>query len=124
MNLAIAKAQSTLDDFLSLKEHPPRGAHDFKLKVKFADEHGVEHMWVTPFNVEGDHFSGTLADMPETVRNVRAWQTVTFSRSDITDWGYQSGGKQVGSFTVCVLLKHMSPSQAQQYRSYGFRCAA
>jgi len=122
MNEAIAKARDTLDDFLALAAHPPRGAHDFKLKVKFEDAHGVEHMWVTPFEVEGERFSGTLADDPETIRSVRAWQTVTFSRADITDWGYESGGKQVGSFTVCVLLKHMPAAQAEQYRSFGFSC--
>jgi uncharacterized protein YegJ (DUF2314 family) len=124
MNGAIAEARATLDQFLALARHPPRGAENFKLKVMFSDSHGVEHMWVTPFELEGDGFKGTLANEPKTVRSIHARQTVHFKRSDVTDWGYELGGKQVGSFTVCVLIKHMPVAQARSYQAYGFDCQA
>lgn len=122
MNEAIAQARASLDDFLALSRKPPRGAKNFKLKVKFSDENGNEHMWVTPFKQNGDSFSGVLANEPETVRNVQAWQTVHFNRADITDWGYERNGKQFGSFTVCVLLRHMTAEEAKTYMAYGFQC--
>ena len=122
MNQAIAQAQASLDDFLALARNPPSGADTFKLKVKFSDAHGAEHMWVIPFQQNGKGFSGVLANEPQTVRNVQSGQTVRFARADISDWGYQRDGKQYGSFTVCVMLKHMSPDQAAAYRSYGFQC--
>lgn len=124
MNQAIAKARATLDGFLALSRKPPKGAEGFKLKVKFSDEHGNEHMWVTPFQQDGDGFSGVLANEPERVRNVRAWQTVHFSRKDITDWGYERDGKQFGSFTVCVMLRRMPAEEAKAYLAYGFQCGA
>lgn len=122
MNQAIAKARATLDDFLALSRKPPKGAEGFKLKVKFSDEHGNEHMWVTPFEEDRGDFKGVLANEPEMVRNVRAWQTVRFSRKDITDWGYERDGKQFGSFTVCVMLKHMPAEEANAHSAYGFQC--
>jgi uncharacterized protein YegJ (DUF2314 family) len=122
MNAAIAQARSSLDAFLVLARDPPKGTKNFKLKVRFSDGDANEHMWVTPFEQEGNTFRGVLADTPETIRTVRAWQTVTFDRSAISDWGYERGGKQFGSFTVCVLLKRMPKQEAKQYLDYGFQC--
>ena len=122
MNDAIAQARATLDGFLALSGKPPKDAKGFKLKVKFSDGKVNEHMWVTPFRRDGDDFTGVLANEPESVRNVQAWQTVRFKRADITDWGYERGGKQYGSFTVCVMLRHMTQQEAQPYRAYGFQC--
>ncbi|QNP41917.1 YegJ family protein [Lysobacter solisilvae (ex Woo and Kim 2020)] len=122
MNAAIAKARGSLDEFLALSRKPPKGARNFKLKVKFSDANGNEHMWVVPFKQHGDDFSGTLANEPEMVRTVQAWQTVRFSRADITDWGYERDGKQFGSFTVCVMLTRMPAEEARAYDAYGFQC--
>jgi uncharacterized protein YegJ (DUF2314 family) len=49
MNLAIAEARRTLDDFLALFKNPPAGADNFKLKVMLSDDNGIEHMWFIPF---------------------------------------------------------------------------
>ncbi len=123
MNAAIAHAQATLDDFLKIVHSPPSGASDFKLKVRVTDEHGSEHFWITPFEQISKGFVGTVADDPEVVTSVSAGQRINFSRSDISDWGYSLNGKQVGSFTVCVLFKHMPTAEVQKYRNdYGFQC--
>jgi uncharacterized protein YegJ (DUF2314 family) len=123
MNAAIHAAQVTLDDFLSLSTHPPAGASGFKLKVRIKDHDSVEYMWVTPFRQTENGFVGTLADDPEYVKNVRNGEEITFARSQIADWGYALDGKQKGSFTVCVLFKHMPAAEAQRYRDdYGFEC--
>jgi uncharacterized protein YegJ (DUF2314 family) len=123
MNAAIRHAQATLDQFLALAANPPRGADGFKLKVRIVDAGRVEHLWVTPFRREGAAFIGTVADDPELVKSVRYGQSYRFGRGDITDWGYEQGGKQKGSFTVCVLFKHMPRAEVEQYRKdYGFEC--
>ena len=101
---------------LAIARKPPKGAKEFRLKVMFTDEYGVEHMWVNAFNQHGDDFNGTLVNEPETVRSVKLWETVSFKRAQITDWGYEKDGKEFGSFTVCVMLKHMSAEEAAQYR--------
>ncbi|WP_244478742.1 DUF2314 domain-containing protein [Mesorhizobium sp. Root1471] len=50
-------------------------------------------------------------------------QNITFSRDDISDWGYTRNGRQVGSYTVCVLFKKMLKEEADNYRTnYGYDC--
>jgi len=80
MNEAIANARTTLDEFLRIKANPPAGASDFKIKVQITDAHGSEHMWVTPFELSGQGFSGVLANEPEYVTSVKNGQTIRFSR--------------------------------------------
>jgi uncharacterized protein YegJ (DUF2314 family) len=124
MNAAIEKAQASLDEFLRIARSPPAGASGFKLKVRIRDSHGaVEHMWITPFRQTADGFTGVLADEPETVVGVENGQRLDFTRAEVSDWGYVLNGKQKGSFTVCVLFKHMPSSEVAQYRKdYGFEC--
>ena len=123
MVAAIQKAKSTLDYFLKLNANRPKGASGFKLKVKITDPHGAEHMWVTPFKQTESGFIGILADEPERVTSVRNGQRIAFKRTDISDWSYVQDGKQKGSFTVCVVFKHMPAAEAQRYRDdYGFEC--
>ena len=123
MTAAIEQARATLDDFLALSAAPPPGTDKFKLKVKIVDGDATEHFWVVPFKRTATGFAGILANEPELVRNVAFGQYIEFSRDDISDWGYTRNGHQVGSYTVCVMLKKMSAQDADDLRSnYGFDC--
>ena len=123
MNLAIAQAKSTLDDFLAVSRKPPDGASNFKLKVMLSDENGVEHFWFIPFKEIKGGFSGVLANNPEVIQSVTAGQVYSFQRDQITDWGYELNGKQIGSFTVCALFKTMPKEEVIRYKKdYGFVC--
>lgn len=123
MAAAIEKARSSLDEFLALSDTPPPGTDKFKLKVMIADGNATEHFWVIPFKRTETGFVGILANEPEIVRNVVLGQNIEFTRDDISDWGYTKNGHQVGSFTVCVMLKKMSKEEADYMRSaYGFDC--
>jgi len=125
MNTAIQQARDRLDGFLALAKKPPRGTGNYRLKVKFSDANGTEHIWVAPFKQTDGGFEGVVSNVPDTVKNVRYRETVRFARQDISDWGYERGGKQVGSFTVCVMFKHMSSWEVRMYREdYGFDCRA
>lgn len=123
MEEAIGKARATLDDFLKIHAKPPAGADGFKIKVKFSGGGNDEHIWVTPFQVTSKGFTGTLAGQPRYVTHLENGQSVQFTRADVSDWGYVQGGKQKGSYTVCVMFKHMPAADAQRYRrDYGFEC--
>lgn len=123
MAQAITTAQRTLDEFLNIAARPPAGASGFKLKVKLQDGQQSEHMWVTPFRVMPDGFLGILANDPNYIKNVKLGQRISFTRSEVSDWGYVQDGRQKGSFTVCVVLKHLPKTEAQRYRTdYGFDC--
>jgi len=44
-------------------------------------------------------------------------------REQISDWGYVLNGKQIGSYTVCVLFKTMPEKDVARYkRDHGFSC--
>ncbi|TIP13566.1 MAG: DUF2314 domain-containing protein, partial [Mesorhizobium sp.] len=95
MAAAIAKARSSLDDFLALSDAPPPGTGRFKLKVMVVDGHATEHFWVIPFKRTATGFVGILANEPKLVRNVVFGQNIKFSKDDISDWGYTRDGHQV-----------------------------
>lgn len=123
MAAAIRQARARLDEFLALAANPPAGTSGFKLKVMVRDGEDTEHFWVTPFEVAGKGFKGTLANEPQVVSNVEAGEDIEFSRAQISDWGYSRNGRQVGSYTVCVLFKKMPKEQAEYYRkNHGFDC--
>ena len=123
MAAAIKEARRTLPEFLKLAANPPPDTEGYKLKVKIVDGKRVEHFWVIPFEVVKGGFSGTLANSPQIVRNVRGGQTIQFKEADISDWGYEKNGRQVGSYTVCALFQQMPPDQVMYYRdNHGFDC--
>jgi uncharacterized protein YegJ (DUF2314 family) len=123
MNEAIRTARSQLDAFLKLAAAPAPGTDGYKLKVMVRDGDHTEHFWVEPFWVKGGGFEGVLANAPKVVRNVKHGQSLQFTRKDVSDWGYIRNGRQVGSFTVCVLFKRMPAEQAAYYRkNHGFDC--
>lgn len=123
MNMAIDEARRTLPDFLALSKNPPDGAKDFKLKVMMSDENGVEHLWVTPFKEIQGGFAGILANKPEVIKSVVWGKVYAFKIEQISDWGYELKGKQMGSFTVCALFKSMPNDEVAQYKKdYGFIC--
>ena len=87
------------------------------------DGNATEHFWVIPFERTATGLAGVLANEPKLVQNVVNGQYIKFSRDDISDWGYTRNGHQVGSFTVCVMLKKMSKQDADYVRSnYRFDC--
>jgi len=123
MAAAIAQARASLDEFLSLSDAPPAGTTSYKLKVEVNDGDASEHFWIIPFHKTASGFVGTLSNEPQVVHNVVAGQELEFTRDEISDWGYTKNGRQVGSFTVCVLFKTISKEEADYYReNYGFDC--
>ena len=123
MRAAIRAARTELDSFLKIAASPPPNTSGYKLKVMVADAGNTEHFWVTPFRNTADGFEGILANDPKIVKNVQSGQVLRFKREEISDWGYVWNGRQVGSYTVCVLFKKMPPEQADYYRkNHGFDC--
>ena len=124
MNAAITKARSSLDGFLKRFRSKPINIETYKLKVMLSDNNGVEHFWITPFSELGDNkFEGIVANDPQIVTSVKVFQKIEFSKDQITDWGYEENGKQIGSFTVCALFTQMPEQQVKFYKeNHGFVC--
>jgi len=123
MSKAIRTARDSLDEFLELHAAPEPGMSDFKIKVRIEDDYGSEHFWITPFEADQRGFIGTLANEPRAIRSVAHGQRIEFDRDMISDWGYIQNGKQIGSFTICVLFDSMPASEVDYYRKeHGFDC--
>ena len=123
MNAAIHQARQTLPGFLALAANPPAGTGEYKVKVAIEDKGATEHFWIIPFQATATGFRGTLSNTPRTVGNVQLGQVIEFDRSRISDWGYVRDGKQVGSYTVCVMFARMPKAEADAIRrDHGFTC--
>jgi uncharacterized protein YegJ (DUF2314 family) len=123
MNEAIGKARSTLSEFFKIAADPPAGAEGFKLKIMVSDNSGVEHLWFSPFKEIEGGYAGVLVNEPGIIQSMKYGQVYAFKFSQITDWGYVLNGKQVGSYTVCVLFQTMPKDIVEQYKiDHGFEC--
>ncbi|WP_461535046.1 YegJ family protein [Spongorhabdus nitratireducens] len=123
MNQAIQTARSQLDGFFEIAANPPAGTERFKLKVMVADENGVEHLWFSPFRKIEGGYAGILVNQPGTIRSMKYGEVYAFRQDQISDWGYVLNGKQIGSFTVCVMFKSMDQATVDRYKKdHGFVC--
>ena len=123
MDAARSKALNSLDSFLQIARSKPAGTSGYKLKVQVKDGEYTEHFWVIPFWEVDGKFQGPISNEPKYVHTVKYGQLITFTRNDVSDWGYVRDGRQVGSFTVCAMFKRMTKEQVEYYRkNYGFDC--
>jgi uncharacterized protein YegJ (DUF2314 family) len=60
---------------------------------------------------------GTINNDPEIVHNVKIGDRILTPEDDISDWLYMQNGKMVGNYTLRVLFKQMSVSEAEKYKA-------
>lgn len=116
MNAAIHQASESLDLFVRRLQNPEQGDANFALKVEVADEHGVEHFWVSDIQVTDTGFQGIVANEARVVQAVELGQPIRFARDLVSDWSYDHEGVRQGAFTLKVLLERMPEDQADYYR--------
>jgi uncharacterized protein YegJ (DUF2314 family) len=117
MVAAIAHARELLDGFLALAGSESADISEPGVKVMIRDGSKVEHFWVTPFARDGDTFTGVLANEPQLVTTVKAGQTYSFTRADISDWMYHHGDHIHGAYTLKAMLPRLPEAQAEQFRA-------
>ena len=113
MSQAIAEARSTFDTFLKRFHHPKPGDDAFNVKVKIEDENGIEHFWLGDLTLDDEPYSGTIGNDPGIVKHVKLGQKYSFSRADISDWMYMSGGTMQGNYTLRVVMQYMPEDEAE-----------
>jgi uncharacterized protein YegJ (DUF2314 family) len=125
MQKALAKAASTLPEFLRLAANPRSGTSGYALKVGISDGRNTEYFWVNNFATAGATFIGTLNNEPRLVKKHKLGERVTFSENQIADWTYvdQVNKRVFGNFTACAILSKEPPDQAAAFkRQYGLQC--
>ena len=79
---------------------------------------------IAPAFVEEDgRFSGTIDNNPDTVKNVRFGEQITFTNDDVVDWAYVEGHRMRGNYTLCASFKRRPRDEAEALiRHYGMDC--
>ncbi|MES2278921.1 MAG: DUF2314 domain-containing protein [Bacteroidota bacterium] len=58
----------------------------YAVKTNFIEGEHAEHMWVQVTQFGDDHFTGRLANEPNTIKLIKYGDTVKVHRKDIEDW--------------------------------------
>lgn len=116
MNAAIAKARKTLPSFWKAFETRAAGESGHALKVRVADQHGTEHLWLTNIERSGGETTGLVDNEPTVVKAVKRGDRIVIPDSEISDWMYMRSGKIVGNETMKPMLKRLPKEKADQLR--------
>ena len=116
MNVAIAKANASLDEFIKARESMGKDFHGL-IKARFTEpgDNGAEHMWVEVSSVNRDNISGILLSSPDWLKNVKYGDNVTFPKSSVSDWVYVRDGIAHGGYTMRLLRDRMTPAEQAEY---------
>lgn len=114
MDLAIAKARSNVDEFLTALEE--KSADSYSVKAPITDENGTEHFWLTEVSFADGTFTGSVGNDPGIVRNVEFGQSWEVKKEDISDWMLTRGEKIHGGFTIDPLLDSFPKEEANALR--------
>ena len=110
MLAAIAKARSTVQQFIDALARPQPSQSMFSLKAAIRDGKEVEHMWLTPVTYDGSQFSGTVNNDPCTIKTIKIGDHFTVRKEEISDWMYIDNRKLIGGYTI-RLLRDMAPPE-------------
>lgn len=123
MEAAKQKGRSTLAQFLALSRAPEPTMTKFAVKVGLKAPHGLEFVWVRPFEQQDSRYVGKLRNEPQSVKDLKAGDAIAFDEKDIVDWTYFDDGKMKGNFTACALLKRRPREEMQAFKkAYGLDC--
>ncbi len=118
MNRAIETAVASLPVFLS---HAAAGtelsAIEYSVKVSVKVDHPeMEHeiIWVSPFMLSPDgQGKGELANEPVALPGMQIGDTLTFTRDQIEDWGFEGpDGHLYGHYTTRVMIPQLDAQSA------------
>ncbi len=117
------EARRTLDLFIAHLEHPNPQQTFFSIKVRFDLAEGkAEHIWLADVRYTGTQFSGTINNVPKSIKDITLGSRVTVSRDPVTDWMIVEGGRLVGGTTIRVARNRKSGADREAFdRSVPFR---
>lgn len=79
------------------------------------DTPGVEHMWLSEVDFDGECVSGTLANDPNWLKSVKAGDRARFPLDQISDWMCAISDDVYGAFTVNLLRSRMDPNERRAH---------
>lgn len=116
MNVAIANAKATVNEFVLAFHAQKPGTDKFCVKKPYRTPGGgVEHMWIDVTNEHAGVLEGVVESEAEDTREVEMGQAVTLNISEISDWSYLDGKKLVGGYTIRYFVNKMSPKEREEF---------
>jgi uncharacterized protein YegJ (DUF2314 family) len=115
MDQAIAKARSTVDEFIL--HLGKKDAATYSVKAAITDSNGTEHFWINDVVFKEGVFSGVIANEPGIVENVSLGQAWSVKKEEISDWMYTVGGKIHGGYTIDPLLAGFPKDKADALKA-------
>ncbi|SES86666.1 YegJ family protein [Thorsellia anophelis] len=125
MEKAIAEARRTYENFFIAQQEKGAELSSFAMKVLIKDPSNgeSEHIWLSDITRENDKMTGTIANQPVYITNVKYGDRYDFTLNDLSDWSYATENKMEGNFTMCVLFKVMAEDEVAYYKdTYGYEC--
>ena len=117
MDAAIAHARDTLPTFWASYDAPKPTEYGHCLKVRFAGDGYVEHIWMADVEkVPGGSYSGRFSNEPDNLPGKNILDQAEFKQADITDWMFMRDEKIVGMETIKPLFKSMPKEDADAMR--------
>ena len=118
MNAAIARARDTLPTFWASYDAPKPTESGHCLKVRFAGDGYVEHIWMADVEKLPDgNYSGRFSNEPNNLPGKNIFDQAEFEQADISDWMFMRNEKIVGGVTIKLLLKSMPKEDADAMRA-------
>jgi uncharacterized protein YegJ (DUF2314 family) len=118
MNAAIARARDTLPTFWASYDAPKPTESGHCLKVRFAGDSYVEHIWMADVEKLPDgNYSGRFSNEPDSLPGKHMLDQAEFEQADITDWMFMRNDKIVGMETIKPLFKSMPKKDADAMRA-------
>ena len=118
MNRAIETAVANLPVFLAhAGAETGLSAAEYSVKVAVKVNHPeMEHeiIWISPFMLSPDgQGKGVLANEPVAMPGMGIGDTLTFTREQIEDWGFEGpDGHLYGHYTTRVIIPHLDAESA------------
>ena len=115
MNHAIFKAIQTLDTFKVALLSKNKEFKYFALKTRYLTATGSEHIWLKNIIIKDKKYVGIVANLPESIPDVKLGDTISILKNNITDWMYLDNKKLRGGFTIQLLRKRMTKAEKKQF---------
>lgn len=114
MDVAIAKARGSVQDFIAVLE--AQSAESYSVKAPIKDGEKIEHFWIVDVIYKDGMFTGTIGNEPGFVTTVKYGQKWSLKKEEISDWMYTKNDRIYGGYTIDPLLDSMPADEAKALR--------
>jgi uncharacterized protein YegJ (DUF2314 family) len=83
--------------------------------TRSTDTPGVEHMWLSEVDFDGQVVSGVLLNAPNWLKTVKEGDPARIPLGEISDWMYAIRGEVFGAYTVNLLRSRMGRPERQEH---------